>query len=37
VAHHQFSAINMNLLKKQQAVVYDVKGFLDPETVDGRL
>jgi UDP-N-acetyl-D-galactosamine dehydrogenase len=37
VAHHQFSALDMNLLKKQQTVIYDVKGFLGQETIDGRL
>jgi UDP-N-acetyl-D-glucosamine/UDP-N-acetyl-D-galactosamine dehydrogenase len=37
VAHHQFRDIELHSLKKKQTVIYDVKGFLDAGTIDGRL
>ena len=37
VAHDEFKNIDLNLLKKENAVVYDVKGILNDDTVDGRL
>lgn len=37
VAHDEFRSINLNQLKNDICVVYDVKGFLPRETVDGRL
>jgi len=36
VAHNEFAKINLNNLTKDNAVIYDVKGFLD-SNVDGRL
>ncbi len=35
VAHKEFEDLNLNVLKKENAVVYDVKGVLN--TVDGKL
>jgi UDP-N-acetyl-D-galactosamine dehydrogenase len=37
VAHHLFRNIELHSLKKELSVIYDVKGFLDPGTIDGRL
>lgn len=37
VAHNEFLDIDLNALKKEIAVVYDVKGILDRNTIDGRL
>lgn len=37
VAHKQFAILDIASICKNNAVVYDVKGFLDPEFVDGRL
>lgn len=37
VAHNEFLTLNINQLKKSLAVVYDVKGILQDELVDGRL
>lgn len=37
VAHDEFRSIDLDMLKKEISVVYDVKGFLPRETVDGRL
>lgn len=37
VAHRQFIDTDLNLLTKERHVVYDVKGFLSPQSVDGRL
>lgn len=37
VAHDEFRSIDLNQLKNDICVVYDVKGFLPRETVDGRL
>ena len=34
VAHDEFSSIDMENLKKKKAIVYDVKGFLNPDNVD---
>src|SRR5690606_27147298 len=36
-AHHEFLAININEIKKEQAVVFDAKGILPREWVDARL
>ncbi len=37
VAHEKFRSLDVAKLKKENNVVYDVKSFLDPLTVDGRL
>jgi len=37
VAHKEFNTIDINALKKENSVVYDVKGLLREEEVDGRL
>jgi UDP-N-acetyl-D-galactosamine dehydrogenase len=37
VAHKEFLDLNLNDLRKENAVVYDVKGILDKSSVDGRL
>lgn len=37
VAHKEFASLNIQELPKDNAVVYDVKGTLDRELVDGRL
>lgn len=37
VGHKEFSSINWDQLKEQNAVVYDVKGFLDKSLVTARL
>lgn len=37
VAHRDFLELNINLLKEDKCVVYDVKGFLPREIIDGRL
>jgi UDP-N-acetyl-D-galactosamine dehydrogenase len=37
VGHDQFKEIGISTLKKEKAVVYDVKGFLNKEDVDCRL
>ncbi len=37
VAHHQFKNLTFEKLRNQHTVIYDVKGFLDPEIIDGRL
>jgi len=36
-AHHEFLAININEIKKKQAVIFDAKGILPREGVDARL
>lgn len=36
VAHKEFKDLNMNMLKKENGVLYDVKGFIK-EDVDGKL
>jgi UDP-N-acetyl-D-galactosamine dehydrogenase len=37
VAHEKFRALDVPALKSPDGVVYDVKSFLDPALVDGRL
>lgn len=37
VAHHQFKELNIPSLGTNPSVVFDVKAFLDPSTIDGRL
>ena len=38
VAHNQFKVLNVrNFLANENGVVYDVKGILDREMIDGRL
>jgi UDP-N-acetyl-D-galactosamine dehydrogenase len=37
VAHKEFLALDLDLLKNENAVVYDVKGILDRDKIDGRL
>lgn len=37
VAHHEFKQINLQEHEKQGCVIYDVKGILAPELIDGRL
>jgi len=37
VAHEEFGQIDVKTLLKQTSVIYDVKGFLPAEIVDGRL
>ena len=37
VAHHEFVALDFQLYKKPHAVVFDIKGILPREAVDGRL
>lgn len=37
VAHEQFSGIDFTKLKKEPAVIYDVKGILPRDIIDGRL
>lgn len=37
VAHEQFSTLDIKSLMKENSVIYDVKGFLDRNIVDGRL
>lgn len=37
VAHKEFTTLNVKELVKEQAVVFDVKGLLDKNLVDGRL
>lgn len=37
VSHDRFSNINLKSLMKDNSVIYDVKGFLDRDIVDGRL
>jgi len=37
VAHNEFKQLDINKLKKDVSVVFDVKGFLPKESVDGRL
>jgi UDP-N-acetyl-D-galactosamine dehydrogenase len=37
VSHHQFKNLTFENLRSSHTVIYDVKGFLDPEIVDGRL
>jgi UDP-N-acetyl-D-galactosamine dehydrogenase len=37
VAHEKFRALDVAGLKNENGVIYDVKSFLDPGVVDGRL
>jgi len=37
VAHRQFRDFDFGKFKKSKVVIYDIKGFLPPELVDGRL
>lgn len=37
VAHHEFTNLDLTKLKKENAVVYDVKGVLDAHAIDGKL
>lgn len=37
VAHNEFKDLNLEQLKNENAVVYDVKGVLDIHTIDGKL
>jgi len=37
VAHNQFLAMDLNKFKKDNSVVFDIKGCLDRNNVDGRL
>ena len=37
VAHREFAGLDVKGLVKENGVVYDVKGFLDRDLVDGRL
>ena len=37
VSHNEFSKSNLKSLMKENSVIYDVKGFLDRDIIDGRL
>ena len=37
VAHEKFAALDVALFKNKNGVIYDVKSFLDPAIIDGRL
>ncbi|NLX28036.1 MAG: nucleotide sugar dehydrogenase, partial [Bacteroidales bacterium] len=37
VAHQAFLSLDLGALKKEETVLYDVKGILDLSLVDGRL
>lgn len=37
VSHNEFSNLNLKSLMKEKSVIYDVKGFLERDIVDGRL
>ena len=37
VSHNEFSKLNLKSLMKENSVIYDVKGFLDRDIIDGRL
>jgi UDP-N-acetyl-D-galactosamine dehydrogenase len=37
VAHERFRSLDVARLRNENGVVYDVKSFLDPMVVDGRL
>ena len=37
VAHKEFLPIDLVAHKKAGAIIYDVKGILDPDAIDGRL
>lgn len=37
VAHKEFTQLNFEALKKEKAIIYDVKGILDPHIVEAKL
>ena len=37
VSHNEFSNLNLKSLMKEKSVIYDVKGFLERDIIDGRL
>ncbi len=37
VAHKEFTNLNLNQFKKENAIIYDVKGVLDNNDIDGKL
>jgi len=37
VSHNEFASLDLNDLTGDTSVIYDVKGFLDRNQVDGRL
>jgi UDP-N-acetyl-D-galactosamine dehydrogenase len=37
VAHDQFRDLDLSELKMNNSIIFDVKGFLDPKEIDGRL
>jgi len=37
VAHKEYKDLDINTLKKEQSILYDVKGFFDKDAVDARL
>lgn len=37
VAHNEFKTLDMNQLKNENSVVFDIKGFFDPDTATARL
>lgn len=37
VAHHEYADIDIEAYRKERSVVFDVKGCLNPEIIDGRL
>ncbi len=37
VAHHEFRNLDLSLLKNKNAVIYDVKGVLEANEIDGKL
>ncbi len=37
VAHREFKSLDLDTLKQPNAVIYDVKGFLDRDNIDARL
>ena len=37
VAHNEFLELDLNTLRKDNSVLYDVKNILPKESVDGRL
>jgi len=37
VSHNKFNKLDFLSLKNENAIIYDVKNFLDDELVDGRL
>ncbi len=37
VAHNEFREMNFTALKKENTILFDIKGFVDKEKIDGRL